>query len=238
MSAWKCARKTCSLEQVKTAKRWAIRILLALLVLVIAAWLLKDTLLKSVAERSLRQATGLELTIGRLKASWLSGNFIMEDFKVFNPPPFDKTAFLHLPEISCAVDFQQMATNRIHFRQIKLHLAELNVTKNKDGLINLQSLKESLMTNAFKNWSRGDYKFGGIDALVLTLQKVNYRDEQQPGKSLQLDLGVNSEVVTNLQSEEDVNRWMSGFLLRMAAEQYLKNPEVRRSGMNFLQDGK
>ena len=76
-------------------------------------------------------------------------------------------------------------------------------------------------------------QFGGIDSLTLTLEKVSYTDQQQPANSLQLNLDVNSETVTNLQTEEALKTWLNAFLLRIAIQQGMQSPGTMGKFLHF-----
>jgi hypothetical protein len=133
-------------------------------------------------------------------------------------------------------DTRQAKTNQLHFNELKLRLGEFNLIRNKDGLLNLESVKQCILLNAFRDQNQ-KFTFGGIDRLEVGLEQVNYIDEQHSTNNLRLDLSAHSGVVTNLQTEEAFNRWLSAFLIRIAFEQYLKNPNLTGEGWNFLQDG-
>src|SRR5256885_1916282 len=172
----------------KRSFRWVLRIFVVLLLLLVAALLFMDLILRSVAERRLRQAAGVEVKIGQLRVSLFSARVSVKDFQMSNPSGFGGGVLLSMPELSCAVDLRQAKTNRLHLNKLKLHLAELNVNRNRDGVINVQTVKDAILKNA--KW---DFQFGGIDAMELTLEKVNYIDQRQPGNDLHFDLGLKRE---------------------------------------------
>ena len=220
----------------KRALRWTIRLLLVLLGIVILAWLLSDTLIRSFAERRLRRKTGLEVTIAQSTVGLISGTVALKDFKAFNPPGFGGAMLLNVSEASCVLDLQQFKIDRLHFHELKLHLAELNVIKSKTGVLNLDSVKESIRIHALqdRNKKKWIFRFAGIDRLELSVDRLNYIDEQTPANSLQFNLQVKSEVVTNLQTEQTFNTWLNAFLIRMALQEYTKDPGPMRARIKVL----
>src|SRR5437867_5322284 len=205
-------------ETMKSIRRWGARLALGLFAVLLAALLLKDRIVKSLVEQRLRKAAGVEVQIGKLNLSLFSASLTVKDFRVFNPAGFGDAMLLHLPEISFVLDWPQARTNRLHFHDLKLRLSELNLIKNRAGLLNLETVKQSILANLRLQ------QFGGIDSLTLTLEKVSYTDQQQPANSLQLNLDVNSETVTNLQTEEALKTWLNAFLLRIAIQQGMQSP--------------
>src|SRR6185369_4964778 len=112
-----------------------------------------------------------------------------------------------------ALDVQQAKTNQLHFHALKFHLAELTMIKNRKGLFNLEAVKQSILAHALRNGNKKKFSFGGIDRLELSLEHINYIDEQEPANNLQLDLDIQNEIVTNLQTEDDFNKWANAFVI-------------------------
>ena len=222
----------------KRVLRWVVWFLISILLVLGAALLLKDTIIKSIAERRLGHKTGLEIRIGRVEVGLFSPTVALENFRVFNPPDFGGARLLDVSTGSCLLDWQQLKTNRLHFNDLRLHLAELNVIKRKDGALNLESVKEIIRINVLKdrNKKKWIFRFGGIDRLDLTVEKVNYIDEKQPTNSLQFDLGIKNEIITSLRTEEDFNQWLHAFVMRMAFQESMKNPRLKENGPARLWD--
>jgi len=238
MIVWKCGRRMSSCEKLSTMKRvfrWLAGILIGLIVLLLVALLLKDAAIRSFAERRILSRTGLTVSIGSLKIGLMSATVAMTDFKAFNPPGFGNATLLDVPDAECILDTRQARTNRLHFNELKLRLGEFNLIKNKDGLLNLESVRATILRHAFRN-PNFKFTFGGIDRLEVGLERVNYIDQQHPTNNVRLELAAQSGVVTNLQTEGAFNQWLNGFLIRIAFEQYLKNPNVTGEGWNFLRD--
>ena len=214
----------------KKALRWVGGGLLLLLLLGVVVWLLKDSILKSVTERRLKEEMGLTIKIGRFKTDLTGLSVKLKDLRVLNPLGFGSAAFVEIPEAFCVLQLRQAKTNQIHFKELKVHLAELNLIKNKQGLLNVESVKESIaQALARRKKSLFNFGFGGIDRLELTLGKVNYTDQQQPENTTQIDLGVQNEVATNLQTEEQLSAWLNAFLIRVAVQQFMQRQNHSRT---------
>ena len=202
--------------------RWTFRCLLLLIVLVVALVLLKDTLIKSLAERRIRAQTGLEVRIGKFEVSLLTPTVTIENFKLYNTPEFGGSMFIDLPELHLEYDLTPMTSGRLHLKLLRLNLTELNLVENKDGKTNLELLQHKLEVDP--KWSaqqknKRKIEFTGIDTLNLTIGKVNYASLKEPGKNWSRDLGLKNEVVKNVRSEADlagivlkslVRTWYSG----------------------------
>ena len=212
----------------KKARRWILGGLGLFLLVLAAGWFYKDSALKSFAERRLSQDTGLTIKIGQLQTGLISPRVGLKNFQIFNPAGFATPVFATAAEAFCRLDLWQARSNRLHFQELTFNLAELNLIKNKEGLLNIVPIKECF-EKALKNWSNGksSFVFGGIDKLELSLGKLNYSDQQHPENNVQIDLNIKREVATNLQTEEQLNNWLYTLLARIAFQQYLSNPKVK-----------
>src|SRR4026208_2402307 len=87
----------------KALFRWFFRIALAtlvlLVVLVVIALLLKDVIAKNLAERNLRDSTGMDAKISNLEVGLLTPTLSMEGMKLYNPSEFGGGTFLDMPEL-------------------------------------------------------------------------------------------------------------------------------------------
>jgi hypothetical protein len=120
--------------------RWLFRLLITAVVLAVALVLLKDILFKAVAERRLREQTGLSVTIRKLEVGLLSPTIAAEGIKFYNPPEFGGSVLLDLPEIYLEYDPAKAALGSIHLNLLRLKLSEISLVKNNSGRTNLFSL--------------------------------------------------------------------------------------------------
>ncbi len=200
--------------------RWMAGLLLVFLVLLVAGVLLLDTILKSVLENSVRERTGRELKIGRLNLSLLNSRVTIENFKLYNTAALGGGPFLDLPEIHFELDRPALAQRQLHFKVIRLHLAELNLVQSGAGRPNLGPLPQfdaSALTNQVPRTAgnRDDrLEFAGIDTLKLTLGKIKQTDLQQPANSREFALGVTNEVITGIRDTRDLQVKLLPLLLR------------------------
>jgi hypothetical protein len=144
----------------------------------------------------------------------------VKDLKVENPPSFGSGTLLRLPELHAVMDRTEAAAGKLHFKELRCNLAELNVVRDTNGRVNLSGL----------TWTSA-LAFAGIDKLDLTLGKVNFTDLGQPQNRATIDLGIRGEVVTNLHTSADVTNWASGMLWRIALQEMLRAPTQSTGGL-------
>lgn len=203
--------------------RWLFRLLLLLLVLTVAALLLKDSVLKELTETRLRQRTGLETQIGRLEANLLSPTLTLHNLKLFNHPEFGGTPFLEIPDATLEYDRFALATGRLRWRLIRLHLAELTVVRDAQGRANLPVIRAEITHRAthpgFATW-----RFGGIDTLNLTLERIRAYQLGSKSPPATFHLGLQNEILRNLRTPADVEQALLDLVARLGLGSLLHTP--------------
>ena len=183
--------------------RWAFRLFLVVIVLAVALVLLKDTLLKSFAEQRIHAQTGLDAKIERLQAEIFSPTLTIENLKLYNTAEFGGSPLLDLPELHLEFESSRLASRKLHFKLVRLRLNELNIVESKSGQTNVTGFVSELqrLSSTNKNDRTAmDFEFAGIDVLNLTLGKVRYSTLKQPGKDLDIQLGLQNEILTNIKT--------------------------------------
>ena len=200
MSRFESRAKNTSM--IKRLFRWLVYLFIICVVLIVAAVLLLDTVAKEIALKSIRAETGMDAKIGKLSVGLLSPTLNVEKFKLYNTAEFGGSPFLDLEELHVEYDREALRSGKIHFKLIRLDLAEVTLVKNKSGRLNFERLQKATAhasgTNSLAGWS-----FAGIDALNVTIAKARIADLNSPAESEEVDLPIKNEVFTNIHSAKD-----------------------------------
>lgn len=209
--------------------RWLIAILAVLLVLALGAVLFRDSFLKLAAARAMERSTGMRVEIARFKTGLRQPAIEMQGVKLFNYAEFGGALMLDVPDLLVEFDSELAAQGRLRFKQLRLHLAELNVVRDTNGLWNLERVEKEMTDRNAERERRREPKlqFGGIDALRLTVGRVTYTDRQRPHKSREFAVNLRDEVVTNLRTEEELQDWIGGFIFKIILQE-ASAPAARR----------
>ena len=206
----------------KRLLRWAIGVMAILLVLLIAAILARDVVLKAVTARSIEEETGLRAVIGELKTTLGSTAVRVRGLKLYNSAEFGGTLMADVPELLVDLDAEQAADGRLHFRNLKLVLSELNIVRNAAGRLNIDGvekrIRERLVKRRKKKGEKFRFEFAGIDRMHLTVGTVFYADLKRFQRPLSFDLAVKDEVVTGLDTEEDLQKWAGAMISRILVQ--------------------
>jgi hypothetical protein len=193
----------------------------------VALILLRDVVLKAVVERSLEEETGLRAVIGELTTTLGSGALRVRNLKLYNPPEFGGQLMADVPELVVDLDAAKAAGGKLHFRELKLNLSELNVVRNAAGRLNLDGvekrIRERLHKRRKKRGEKFEFEFAGIERMELTMGQISYTDLQHPRRALAINLAVADEVVIDLRTEEDLEKWASALVFRILLQVPLRH---------------
>jgi uncharacterized protein involved in outer membrane biogenesis len=207
----------------KTFFRWTIRVAVTLfflvVVLVVVALLLKDVIAKSLTERNLRESTGLDAKISKLEIGLATPTIHLDDLKLYNTEQFGGGTFLQMPELRV----EDIRSGKIHFKTLRLNVAEVHIIKDKTGKTNIDVLDKEVKKRKHARRNKSDkleLEFS-IDTLYLTIGKIQITDETDARNNQTIDVGLKEEVGKNLRSEEDINTWFQLVLFRRAMAEAL-----------------
>jgi hypothetical protein len=223
----------CRIPFRRKVLRWTVGLVLLLVLTAGGLLLSKDALLRSFAERRIREQTGLETRIGLLKLGLTCSSLAIRDCKIFNPPEFGGTCLIDLPEVYIELDSVRSTSEKFRFKEVRLHLAEVRLVRNKDGSTNLGYLEK---LSRWANRTNG-LDFGGIEKLRLTLGTVHYTDLQQPFNSQAFDLAITGEEVTGLETAHDVTKWLAALGVRITLREILSSGVARFRALERIWEG-
>jgi len=211
---------------IRTIFRWAFRLFLVCVVLLIAGILLLDTIAREVLEYQLRNETGLEVKIGKVHIGLLHPEFTIENLILYNSADFGGSPLVDMPELHVEYDRDALWSRKVHCRLVRFNLAEINLVDDKKGRRNVDVLQKRLEVagvtpagkkNSARGLSKSDY-FAGIDTLNLTLGKATHLDMRQPGKVDEFKVNVKHQVFTNIKSEDEFSGVLLVALLRSGVD--------------------
>jgi uncharacterized protein involved in outer membrane biogenesis len=214
----------------RKALRWLIAVLAVLLALIAAAIFFRDPILKRAAARAIERNTGMRVEIASFKTGLRHPAITMQGVKLFNYPEFGGALMCDVPDLLVEFDPDDYAQGRLHFKQLRLHVAELNVVHDTNGLWNLEKVEKEMTDRNAERERRRQPKlqFGGIDELHLTVGRVTYVDKQRPHKSRDFPVNIRDEVVKNLRTEEDLQDWIGDFIFKIILQEASLPPSAKK----------
>jgi len=95
-------------------------------------------LLHAVVNKTLSAAIGLPVKLERLYVKPFPLELGVYGVELGNPPGFETPRLAAMPELFIRIEPLDFLKGKIHIRQIRFHLEEINVERNAEGKINLQ----------------------------------------------------------------------------------------------------
>jgi uncharacterized protein involved in outer membrane biogenesis len=202
--------------------RWALYLFVLLVVLVVAAVLLLNTIARQVVQCRLRAATGMDARVGLVDVGLLSPTITIENCKLYNTADFGGSVFINMPELHLEYDPLAVRSGKLHFKLVRLDLAEVALVQDKKGRLNVQDLeKRSRETSRGKKSSANDFKFTGIDTFNLSLGKFRLSNLAS-GREEEIQFGIKNQISHNVKTEAD----LAGLNLLRAARTAMAGPST------------
>jgi len=173
-------------------------IAIILIVGIVFLFAAKNILAKTIISGGVKAITGLSLNIKSMRIGLLNSLIDIKNLKLFNPKGFEDKLMINMPEIFVDYELGEFLKGKIHFTEIRLNLEEFTVVKNKDGVLNLDSLnvvKAKKQTTAKKDSKKKKLPPLKIDVLKLRIGKVIYKDYSKGGKPKvkEYDVDINEQ---------------------------------------------
>ena len=216
--------------------KWALRLVVLCVVLMVGLLLSLDSILKALVERQIRAGTGMDVKIGKLSVGWLSPIVTIEDFKLYNTAEYGGTPFLDIRELHVEYDRPALAQRTLHVRLMRVNLTELNVVKNGAGRTNLVEVPSG--TTAERHARAGKWQFSGVDVLNLTVGRARFTNLKDPRQNREFNANLQNQVFWKVKTMDDLNGillmiWLrsgGGFVHSLQSPCLATPPEVSRSG--------
>jgi hypothetical protein len=154
-----------------------------------------NLLMKRFAVTTIRERTGLDVTIKELDFKPWSGVLRVTDLEFFQPATNGGTMVLKIPELYVALDQKAAERNELRFRELRVSLSEGDFPSELPNGKTLEDLQAE--------WPKGPTNqppltFGGIDKLTLTLGKFSFPDPENPDQIRSLNFNIRNQVFTNV----------------------------------------
>ena len=137
----------------------------------------RNVIAKAGIEGGVEYATGLPLKIGGMDIGLSTSAIGLKNIKLYNPKKFPDRVMIDVPDVYVHYNLGDILKKNYHFPEIRLDLKELVVVRNKEGEVNLDSLKPA-QKEGVQGPSAPMPKFQ-IDHLKLKIGKVVYKDYSQ-----------------------------------------------------------
>jgi uncharacterized protein involved in outer membrane biogenesis len=158
------------------------KILSIVIVVIICLFVLsviKDLIIKTVVSTVASQVTGTKVTMSGFSLGLLTRSVRISGFKMYNPQGFSNSILVDLPRINVDYTLLPLLKGKLQLRVVDVYLKELELEKNKQGKLNVDSLKvvqQQGAPKAEKEKKPGKQMAMQIDLLNMQMGRIISRD--------------------------------------------------------------
>lgn len=174
-------------------------------------YFLKDQIIKTIVSTAATKVVGAPVKIDEFAFSILDQNISIKGLKVKNPQGYPDEVFLDVPEISVEYNISDLLRKKLYFPLIVFNLKELIVIKDKDGKLNVDSLKVAQQQEKGDTEKEDPNKSSEamplkIDVLKLNVDKVVFKDftVDNPPLTEVYNTGVKNKTYKNIKSAKQL----------------------------------
>ena len=118
-----------------------IRIIVFVVIILFGFCVARDFLIKSLIGTVASSVTGAPVRVGGLSLSIMRQSIKISNLRMYNPSGFPRDLLVDIPRIGVAWDLGALFKGRIHLSQLDIEIKEFGMVKNKNGKLNVNSLK-------------------------------------------------------------------------------------------------
>jgi len=165
------------------------KILKIIVILIIALFILavsKDFIFKTIVTVAIEKTLGVRASIGSFSLSFLMHTAEIKNLKIYNPSEFPKGLLIDLAYVKVNLSVQELFKKEFHAKELTVNLRELDLVKNKQGKLNVDSLKVSVGRQQQKpvSGAKKEEMPMRIDVLNLNIGKIVSKDYTVSGEPL------------------------------------------------------
>jgi hypothetical protein len=200
--------------------RWFFRLVLLVILLATVLVLFRNPIVRELAERQIREETGMETVIGRVRIAVKSGAIRVDNVRLINPPEFGGQLFADLPDVYIEYDPIALMFRRIRFQRILFRLDELRVVRDGQGRTNLEAFLHRLdRTGWNERLTRHGLACQGVDMVGFSVGRFSYFDARDPQRHEETFIGVRGISVSKPGSIQEVLDEMGSLARQRGAPQ-------------------
>lgn len=183
--------------------KWGVRLLVVPVLLFAAGILFREGIAKSLLEKQIQEVTGMDVALVRVSIPLKRPVITIERLRLWHGRRFGDKSFADIPEIQMEYDLRSLLSRKLHFKQVRLNLAELHVIRNGDGENSFTEFYKRLLQSSAAP-DPFSLHFVGIDKLTMNLGRFKYTDEENPLKTDQAWIGMKNQTIQNVDNIKDL----------------------------------
>jgi len=143
----------------------------------------RDQIIRGIATVAVTKVIGAPVHINNLSLGLMRQTVRLSGFRIYNPKDFPRGILVDMPNIFVDLDAFALLKGKIHVQKIDIQLKEIGLIKNKEGKLNVDSLKISQQQPKKEDKKSGNQLAIQMDLVNLSMGRVvskNYGPGQKP----------------------------------------------------------
>ena len=185
-------------------KKALLVILVILVVIVVGVLMARNIIVKTMLENWVEKLIGLKIRLKSIDIGIFKTDVEVKELEVDNPAGYSDKYLTQIPDIYIDYALEDIIHGFMHFPEIDINIKQVNVEKNKDGVLNLDSIQSTSEKPKEKKKSKDKAKDEKGDFLInkmsLEIDTIKYMDNSKtpPTKDeFKLNYSKNFENVTD-----------------------------------------
>ncbi|HJO08271.1 MAG TPA: hypothetical protein QGH16_00360 [Verrucomicrobiota bacterium] len=188
--------------------RWAFRLLILLMVVVIGLFLTKDALAKWWIVSEFREH-GMDARIGQFEIGFpLNSTVSAYDVTIWNLPEYGGAPMLKIDRLFIDCDFSELMNVRRklkpHFRLVNVDITEFNLVETNAGARNLISLPDAVAKSSAQLALGESPLYFTISTLTFSWERLKFSHLADTGKSRDVNINIEDYTVQEVEKLSDL----------------------------------
>lgn len=148
----------------------------------------KNQIIKYTVTRVAVKIVGAPVRMDSFSLNIVSSTIHISGFKIYNPDGFPEGILISCPKINVIYDRAALFKHKLHFLIAEIEIEEFGLTKNKEGKLNVDSLKIVQEEAGKEEKQKSKPVPMQIDLLTLSIGKIvhkDYTNGEEPSVSVQ-----------------------------------------------------
>lgn len=193
-------------------------ILVVLFFLVITA---RNMIVKSIMEKGVNESVGQKITVGDVDVGITGTEIKFDKLEIYNPSGYTDKLLADVRELYIDYALMDIIKGFIHLPELKIGIKEMNVEKDKNGVLNLEHFKGKKEGAKPEVENKEGKKFL-INKMDLEIDTIRYRDNTKTPpelKELQIDF---RKTFNNIDSAEVIINEIKNAAVQQLVERGIK----------------
>jgi hypothetical protein len=188
-----------------------------IIILFVVLGIAKDQLIKGAVVIGAKKVIGAPVEIDGFSLGIFKQRVRIKGFRMYNPEGFGEGTLIDIPEISVDYNLGALLKKKLHLPLVVVNLKEVGIVKNKEGALNVGSLKVTQKEEEPSKPQAADKPQETkkqpqasmpmqIDVLTLTIGKVVYKDfsaGEKPSVEV-FDVGIKEKTYKDIRSAQQL----------------------------------